>query len=190
MCASSSTDAGTQLCCACVQAAQQGDSTKVDKRRKKKQKEQAEDEAFLDNAQDDAEYQQGASGLYLCHTALHPLCLTPIPVSVTSCHVGCPKLNSVFLTPLLTLESQLGGISVSRLFGHMPRNAMHMSTQTLGSLGLMIFKGMHNRLSSSMAQQSLYAQLAQKNISYLNSLRQMVSQSMTEMLAASWLQLG
>lgn len=48
---------------ACVQAAQQGDSTKVDKRRKKKQKEQAEEEAFLDNGQDeDAEYQQGASG--------------------------------------------------------------------------------------------------------------------------------
>ena len=46
-----------------VQAAQQGDSTKVDKRRKKKQKEQAEDEAFLDNAQDDAEYQEGASGM-------------------------------------------------------------------------------------------------------------------------------
>ena len=46
-----------------LQAAQQGDSTKVDKRRKKKQKEQAEDEAFLDNAQDDAEYQQGASGV-------------------------------------------------------------------------------------------------------------------------------
>lgn len=49
--------------CACVQAAQQGDSAKVDKRRKKKQKEQAEDEAFLDNGQDeDAEYQQGGSG--------------------------------------------------------------------------------------------------------------------------------
>ncbi|KAL3140102.1 hypothetical protein ABBQ38_004382 [Trebouxia sp. C0009 RCD-2024] len=44
------------------EAAQQGDSTKVDKRRKKKQKEQAEDEAFLDNGQDeDAEYQQGGS---------------------------------------------------------------------------------------------------------------------------------
>ena len=48
-----------------MQAAQQGDSTKVDKRRKKKQKEQAEDEVFLDNAQDDAEYEQGASGIPL-----------------------------------------------------------------------------------------------------------------------------
>ena len=46
-----------------MQAAQQGDSTKVDKRRKKKQKEQAEDEAFLENAQVDAEYQKGASGI-------------------------------------------------------------------------------------------------------------------------------
>lgn len=55
-----------------MQAAQQGDSTKVDKRRKKKQKEQAEDEAFLDNEQDDdAEYAQGASGLPQTHrTAL------------------------------------------------------------------------------------------------------------------------
>ena len=34
----------------------------MDKRRKKKQKEQAEDEAFLDNGQDDAEYAEGASG--------------------------------------------------------------------------------------------------------------------------------
>jgi len=34
----------------------------VDKRRKKKQKEQAEDEAFLDNEQDDGEYEQGKSG--------------------------------------------------------------------------------------------------------------------------------
>jgi hypothetical protein len=47
---------------ACLQAAQQGDATKVDKRRKKKQKEQAEDEAFLDNEQDDGEYEQGKSG--------------------------------------------------------------------------------------------------------------------------------
>jgi len=46
----------------CLQAAQQGDATKVDKRRKKKQKEQAEDEAFLDNEQDDGEYEQGKSG--------------------------------------------------------------------------------------------------------------------------------
>ncbi len=45
-----------------LQAAQQGDATKVDKRRKKKQKEQAEDEAFLDNEQDDGEYEQGKSG--------------------------------------------------------------------------------------------------------------------------------
>ncbi|DBA73696.1 TPA: hypothetical protein ACH3X2_009676 [Trebouxia sp. C0005] len=43
------------------EAAQQGDATKVDKRRKKKQKEQAEDEAFLDNEQDDGEYEQGKS---------------------------------------------------------------------------------------------------------------------------------
>lgn len=49
----------------CGQAAQQGDSSKVDKRRKKKQKEQAEDEAFLDNAQDDAEYEQDRSGTAL-----------------------------------------------------------------------------------------------------------------------------
>ena len=59
-----------------MQAALQGDSTKVDKRRKKKQKEQAEDEAFLDNAQDDAEYQQGASGMrwlaFLVHQ--HSIC--------------------------------------------------------------------------------------------------------------------
>lgn len=33
----------------------------MDKRRKKKQKEQAEDEAFLDNEQDDGEYEQGNS---------------------------------------------------------------------------------------------------------------------------------
>ena len=60
--------------CVCVQAAQQGDSTKVDKRRKKKQKEQAEDEAFLDNGQDDdAEYQQGGSG-----KPLPPLHLTSL----------------------------------------------------------------------------------------------------------------
>ena len=60
----------------CVQAAQQGDSTKVDKRRKKKQKEQAEDEAFLDNGQDeDAEYQEGGSGTPLPHKALYTLCL-------------------------------------------------------------------------------------------------------------------
>ena len=45
-----------------LQAAQQGDSTKVDKRRKKKQKQQAEDQAFLDNGQDDVEYAEGASG--------------------------------------------------------------------------------------------------------------------------------
>lgn len=69
--------------CICVQAAQQGDSTKVDKRRKKKQKEQAEDEAFLDNAQDDAEYQQGASGIPLSHrfASLLPQSGTPTPVS-------------------------------------------------------------------------------------------------------------
>ena len=34
----------------------------MDKRRKKKQKEQAEDEAFLDNEQDDGEYEQAKSG--------------------------------------------------------------------------------------------------------------------------------
>ena len=46
-----------------LQAAQQGDATKVDKRRKKKQKEAAEDAAFLDNGQeDDAEYAEGQFG--------------------------------------------------------------------------------------------------------------------------------
>ena len=34
----------------------------MDKRRKKKQKEQADDEAFLDNEQDDGDYEQGKSG--------------------------------------------------------------------------------------------------------------------------------
>ena len=34
----------------------------MDKRRKKKQKDQAEDEAFLNNEQDDGEYEQGKSG--------------------------------------------------------------------------------------------------------------------------------
>ncbi len=34
----------------------------MDKRRKKKQKDQAEDEAFLENDQEDAEYEQGKSG--------------------------------------------------------------------------------------------------------------------------------
>ena len=44
----------------CMQAAQQGDATKVDKRRKKKQKDAADDAAFLDEGGADGEYQDGA----------------------------------------------------------------------------------------------------------------------------------
>lgn len=62
----------------------------MDKRRKKKQKDQAEDEAFLDNEQDDGEYEQGKSGQPLC---LHlPVCRSP---------------NSNFV-PLLTALPLLG----------------------------------------------------------------------------------
>lgn len=43
-----------------MQAAKEGDATKVDKRRKKKQKQAEEDAAFLDDPDQDAEYQDGA----------------------------------------------------------------------------------------------------------------------------------
>lgn len=62
-----------------LQAAQQGDSTKVDKRRKKKQKEQAEDEAFLDNGQGDAEYQEGRSGPALSFDRVTFTCACVMP---------------------------------------------------------------------------------------------------------------
>ena len=76
--------------CVCVQAAQQGDSTKVDKRRKKKQKEQAEDEAFLDNGQDeDAEYQEGGSGTPL------PQGLVYLVPCTSATHIGVSKSGSL-----------------------------------------------------------------------------------------------
>ena len=44
-----------------VQAAQQGDATKVDKRRKKKQKDAADDAAFLDEGEAEEDYQEGTA---------------------------------------------------------------------------------------------------------------------------------
>lgn len=55
-----------------LQAAKEGDAMKVDKKRKKKQKQAEEDAAFLDDPEDqDAEYQDGQLAtmhvcLYVC----------------------------------------------------------------------------------------------------------------------------
>lgn len=76
----------------------------MDKRRKKKQKDQAEDEAFLDNAQDDAEYQQEASGIpvsqwlaSLLHQSFNQHLYFLWPSS--GCHADICKPAVAFLTP-------------------------------------------------------------------------------------------
>lgn len=101
--------------------------------------------------------------------------------------ISCWKLNLVFLMPFLTPESHLGGISVNRLGGHMPLNTMHMSEKTLGSLSLM-----YNKVYTTGCPIACTKCMHSQHRGLLTSFFcwQMVSRSMTEMLAANWLLLG
>ena len=67
-----------------MQAAKEGDATKVDKRRKKKQKQAEEDAAFLDDPDQDAEYQDGALA-----ASYNAVCMLSHLMPVIRCWPSC-----------------------------------------------------------------------------------------------------